>query len=51
MKTEETDVASQVDVVMSIRRGLEEAKKGMGRPINDALDDLDRQDVRPKTKP
>jgi hypothetical protein len=39
------EVASQLDAVASIRRGLKEARKGAG-PTADALfDELERQDI------
>src|ERR1700692_4273848 len=38
------EVASQLDAVASIRRGLAQARKGMGRPSDDVFDDLERED-------
>ena len=35
-------VASQLDAVASIRRGLAQARKGMGRPAGQVFDDLER---------
>ena len=37
------DVAGHLDAVASIRRGLTQAKKGMGRPAADVFDDLERE--------
>ena len=37
-------VASQLDVVASIRRGLLQAGKGAGRPAEDVFDELERED-------
>jgi prevent-host-death family protein len=37
-------VASQLDAVASIRRGLLQAEKGMGRLADDVFDDLERED-------
>jgi prevent-host-death family protein len=37
-------VASQLDAVASIRRGLRQAEKGMGRPADEVLDELERED-------
>jgi len=34
-------VADQLDAVASIRRGLDQARKGMGRPAEDLLDELE----------
>src|SRR5271168_5430734 len=39
------EVASQLDAVASIRRGLAQARKGMGRPADAIFDDLDREDA------
>ena len=36
-------VASQLDAVASIRRGLAQARKGAGRPADEALDELERE--------
>ena len=36
---------SQLDVVESIRRGIAQACKGMGRPADDVFDDLEREDA------
>lgn len=41
----EQEVASQLDAVASIRRGLAQARKGMGRPADDVFDDLEREDA------
>ena len=37
------EVAGQLDVVASIRRGLTQANKGLGRPVDDVFDDLERE--------
>jgi len=37
------DVAEQLDTIASIRRGLAQAKKGLGRPVDAVFDDLERQ--------
>ena len=37
------DVAGHLDAVASIRRGLTQAKKGMGHPADDVFDDLERE--------
>ena len=37
--------ASQLDAVARIRRGLAQARKGMGRPADDVFDDLEREDA------
>ncbi len=37
------EVAEQLDMIASIRRGLAQAKKGMGRPVDDVFDDLERE--------
>ena len=37
------EVAEQLDTIASIRRGLAQAKKGMGRPVDDVFDDLEHQ--------
>ncbi len=39
------EVASQLDAVASIRRGLAQARKGMGRPADVVFDDLEREDA------
>ena len=36
-------VASHLDAVASIRRGLDQAKKGLGRPVDEVFDDLERK--------
>ena len=36
------EVAEHLDTVASIRRGLQQAKKGLGRPVDDLFDDLER---------
>ena len=37
------EVADQLDTMASIRRGLAQAKKGLGRAVDDVFDDLERQ--------
>ncbi len=37
-------VADQLDVAASIRRGLAQANKGAGRPAVDLFDELERED-------
>ena len=37
------EVAGHLDAVASIRRGLAEAQKGLGRPAADVFDDLERE--------
>ena len=37
------EVASQLEVVASIRRGLDQAQKHMGRSASDVFDDLERE--------
>jgi prevent-host-death family protein len=37
------EVAGHLDTIASIRRGLAQAKKGMGRSVDDVFDDLDRE--------
>jgi prevent-host-death family protein len=37
------EVAEQLDTIASIRRGLAQAKKGQGRPVDEVFDDLERQ--------
>jgi prevent-host-death family protein len=37
------DVADHLDAVASIRRGLAQAKKGQGRTVNEAFDELERE--------
>ena len=37
-------VANQLDAVASIRRGLMQAEKRMGRPADDVFDELERED-------
>ena len=38
------EVASQLDAVASIRRGLAQARRGAGRPANEVFDELERED-------
>jgi len=35
--------AEHGDVMASIRRGLAQAKKGQGRPVDEVFDDLERE--------
>ena len=37
------EVAAQLDSVASIRRGLAQAKQGMGRTVDEVFDDLERE--------
>jgi len=37
------EVASQLDAVASIRRGLAQARKGAGRTADEVFDDLERE--------
>ena len=37
------EVANHLDAIASIRRGLAQAKKGIGRPVDQVFDDLERQ--------
>jgi prevent-host-death family protein len=39
------EVASQLDAVVSIRRGLAQARHGAGRPAGDVFDELEREDA------
>jgi hypothetical protein len=39
------NVASQLDAVTSIRRGLAQARKGAGRPADEVFDELEREDA------
>jgi prevent-host-death family protein len=36
------DVAHHLDAVASIRRGLGQAKKGLGRPLDEVFDELEQ---------
>ncbi len=36
------DVADHLDAIAGIRRGLAQAKKGMGRPVDEVFDNLER---------
>jgi prevent-host-death family protein len=38
------EVASQLDAITSIRRGLAQARKGVGRPADDVFDEMERED-------
>jgi prevent-host-death family protein len=37
------DVADHLDSIASIRRGLAQAKKGMGRPADEVFDELESE--------
>jgi prevent-host-death family protein len=37
------EVADHLDTIASIRRGLAQAMKGMGRSVDEVFDDLDRE--------
>lgn len=37
------EVADYLDAVAAIRRGLAQAKKGMGRSVDEVFDDLERE--------
>ena len=37
------DVADHLDAIAAIRRGLVQARKGMGRPVDEVFDDLERE--------
>jgi len=37
------DIADHLDTVAGIRRGLAEARKGLGRPVDEVFDDLERE--------
>jgi prevent-host-death family protein len=39
------EVATQLDAVASIRRGLAQARKGAGRPADDVFADLERENT------
>jgi hypothetical protein len=41
----EQEIASQLDAVASIRRGLAQARKGAGRPADEVFDELEREDA------
>jgi PHD/YefM family antitoxin component YafN of YafNO toxin-antitoxin module len=36
-------VAEQLDVIARIRRGLDQAKRGEGRPVDEVFDELERE--------
>lgn len=38
------EIALQLDTIANIRRGLAQAKKGLGRSVDEVFDDLDRQE-------
>jgi prevent-host-death family protein len=37
------ELADRLETVAGIRRGLAQAKKGLGRPVDEVFDDLQRQ--------
>ncbi len=37
------DIADHLDAIASIRRGLAQAKKGLGRPVDEVFDELERE--------
>lgn len=37
------DVAEELDTIASIRRGLAQAAKSVGRPVDEVFDDLERE--------
>jgi prevent-host-death family protein len=37
------EIAGHLDAMARIRRGLTQAKKGIGRPVDDVFDDLERE--------
>ena len=37
------DIADHLDSVASIRRGLAQARQGLGRPVDEVFDELERQ--------
>ena len=37
------DVAGHLDAIASIRRGLAQAKKGLGRTVDEVFDELERE--------
>ena len=37
------DVADHLDAIARIRRGLAQAKKGLGRPVDEVFDELERE--------
>jgi PHD/YefM family antitoxin component YafN of YafNO toxin-antitoxin module len=37
------DVADHLDAIASIRRGLAQAKKGLGRPVDEVFNELQRE--------
>jgi prevent-host-death family protein len=39
------EIASQLDTVASIRRGLAQARKGAGRPADEVFDELEHEDA------
>jgi prevent-host-death family protein len=41
------EVASRLDSMTSIRRGLAQARKGIGRPADEVFDELEREDTVP----
>ena len=41
------EVAAHLDTMASIRRGLTQARKGMGRPADEVLDELELEAKKP----
>jgi PHD/YefM family antitoxin component YafN of YafNO toxin-antitoxin module len=39
------EVAGQLDAVASVRRGLAQARKGAGRPVDEVFEELEREDA------
>jgi len=37
------EVADHLDAVAAIRRGLDQAKRGLGRPVDQVFEDLERE--------
>jgi len=37
------EIAENLDAMAGIRRGLAQAKKGMGRPVDEVFDELERE--------
>lgn len=37
------EIAAQLDVVANLRKGLTQAKKGMGRPFQEVFDEIERE--------
>ena len=43
MLMKKADVVDDLDALASIRRGLAQAKKGLGRPVDEVFDELERE--------